>query len=306
MSSASPPTARVVAVLELLASSREPLGTSAIARSLDLHKSTCHAILGALCETGLVTRSEPDKTYALGAGLIRLGEAARSAMPVLREAHALLETLSSSTGYGAWLSARDGAWLHTLEAVADTRAIPVQPTRGRRHPFGPPFGATLAAFSNADAQAVWLERAGAEPESPELVRLRRMLSQLRSTGVGIWRLDVPFKQVTSRMKLALGWLREEARAQAIDANLASYFVNMGDRTYTLSALDKPGRGSVSTMAAPVLDASGSPAYELGLAVFEDSLSYAAIKRAALALRGGADTLSRQIGGPGLPARRRRA
>ena len=67
----SPPTERVVAILDFLA--RHPhdrFGLSELARRLDLSKPTCLGIVTTLTESGYLLRDAQDKSYRLGPALI--------------------------------------------------------------------------------------------------------------------------------------------------------------------------------------------------------------------------------------------
>src|SRR3954470_19274417 len=81
---AGPPTAekagsnqsvdRALTILQILA--RHPEATvGAVARELDVHKSTASRLLAALERHGLVTQSAWRGTYSLGFGLVRLAGA---------------------------------------------------------------------------------------------------------------------------------------------------------------------------------------------------------------------------------------
>ncbi|MCV7176075.1 ArsR family transcriptional regulator, partial [Mycolicibacterium sphagni] len=85
---ASPPTARVVAVLEFLA------------RRVELSKPTCLGILTTLTESGYLVRdvgdNGRDKTYRLGPALIALGHTAQESLRVSPAARDELRRLSEA------------------------------------------------------------------------------------------------------------------------------------------------------------------------------------------------------------------
>jgi predicted transcriptional regulator len=94
----SPPTQRVVRILNLLA--RDPdqkLTVTAIARRLDLNLATCQAILATLADAGFIVRSSVDRTYTIGPALARLGDAARTLNPALAAVGEALEVLFRET-----------------------------------------------------------------------------------------------------------------------------------------------------------------------------------------------------------------
>ena len=92
----SPPTERVVAVLDFLA--RHPhdrFGLSELARRLGLSKPTCLGILTTLTESDYLIRDGADKAYRLGPKLISLGHTAQESMRVNPAAREELRRLSA-------------------------------------------------------------------------------------------------------------------------------------------------------------------------------------------------------------------
>src|SRR6476469_7563651 len=79
----SPPTERVVAVLDFLAHHpHDRFGLSELARRLDLSTPTCPGIVTALTDAAYLVRDGRDKTDRLGAALISLGHTAQESTRV--------------------------------------------------------------------------------------------------------------------------------------------------------------------------------------------------------------------------------
>ncbi len=98
----SPPTERVIGLLDLLA--REPaegLSLSELARRLDISKATGLGIAGALTRAGYLVRAEDTKTYTLGPALIGLGRAASEAFSSLALVRPELRRLNQEVGLAA-------------------------------------------------------------------------------------------------------------------------------------------------------------------------------------------------------------
>src|SRR3569833_1495128 len=94
-SRSSPPTQRVVAILDFLAMlPQEKFGLSELARQLRLAKPTCLGIVTTLTESGYLVRDPADKTYRLGPSLITLGHLAQESLRVNPAARAELARLS--------------------------------------------------------------------------------------------------------------------------------------------------------------------------------------------------------------------
>ena len=103
---ASPPTQRVVDVLDFLA--RHPhdrFGVSELARRVGQSKPTCLGIVITLAESGYLVRDPADKTYRLGPSLISLGHVAQESMRIGPPARDQLRRLSSKFGTTAALAA---------------------------------------------------------------------------------------------------------------------------------------------------------------------------------------------------------
>ncbi len=92
----SPPTERVVAVLDfLVARQGERFGLSELARNLGLAKPTCLGIVTALTAGGYLVRDPVTKTYGLGPALIAAGRVARTDFAVGAVARRRLAGLSA-------------------------------------------------------------------------------------------------------------------------------------------------------------------------------------------------------------------
>lgn len=86
---------RALTILQILA--RHPDSTvGAVARELDVHKSTASRLLAALERHGLVTQSAWRGTYALGFGLVRLAGAVTAQSSFAQAAQQACDELSGS------------------------------------------------------------------------------------------------------------------------------------------------------------------------------------------------------------------
>src|SRR4051794_17009511 len=104
---ASPPTARVLDVLELLARDGEWRFTDVV-RELDLTQATAHAILGTLVERGWVSRDPSAKTFVLGDAATAFADSLIGAKPLLQQARAAALGLVEETGYPSSIIVRTG------------------------------------------------------------------------------------------------------------------------------------------------------------------------------------------------------
>jgi DNA-binding IclR family transcriptional regulator len=152
---ASPPTSRVVRVLDFM--SRHPqgrFGLSDLARRVDLSKPTCLGIVTTLAEAGYVIRDGRDKTYRLGPALITLGHRAQESMRVNPAAREELRRLSVCFATTAALSAVVDDRITLLELVAPL-GTRVGVEVGQSYPFAPPVGLMFVLWDD-EAVRSWL------------------------------------------------------------------------------------------------------------------------------------------------------
>src|SRR5262245_59128199 len=105
---ASPPTGRALAVIDLLAADPErehSLGQ--IVAALGVSKATCHAIVTTMVERGYLVRSPGSKGYTLGPAVIAAGNAAERANPAVQAARAAVPALARELGVECVASVHD-------------------------------------------------------------------------------------------------------------------------------------------------------------------------------------------------------
>ena len=158
-----PAVHRAVAVLDLLAASSQPLGVSAIARALDLPKSSVANLCAALADAGMVRVKGGG--FALGSHLARLGAAYLAGVDAVNLFHDACATSASGSretaqlaqlGNGldvVYLARRDGIEAVRL-ASAPGHALPANCTA---------TGKAMLATLPPDALAERLEGSGRLP-----------------------------------------------------------------------------------------------------------------------------------------------
>src|SRR5688572_5281701 len=102
-------------LLERLASSREPIGVSELAREFGASKATLYRHLQALLRHGFVRQESTTMRYAAGIKLFILGERLRERFDIIGVAHEDLARLRDETGQPATLSALVEAQVVVLE-----------------------------------------------------------------------------------------------------------------------------------------------------------------------------------------------
>ena len=285
----SPPTERVVAVLDFLARHpRDRFGLSELARRLGLSKPTCLGILTTLADAGYLVRDGQDKTYRLGPALISLGHTAQESMRVSPAAREELRRLSSIYGTTAALSAVIDDRITLLELVGPPGAD-VGVRVGQSYPFAPPVGLMFVLWDD-EALRDWLAREPTIPLRTDGDRLDRVIEECRASGYLVERLTPGGRRLYALMAGMSSELPDELRAL-----LGELVSDVGERVYLRSEASGRQRHDVSVISAPVFDHHRRQAMVVSLQIGR-AISDAEIGRCARGLMAAAATLTAQLGG----------
>jgi len=285
----SPPTERVVTILDFLA--RHPdqsFGLSELARRTQLSKPTCLGIANALADAGYLTRDDPDKTYRLGPGLISLGRAAQQSLRVGPEAREQLRRLSADFATSVALSAVVDDRITVLELVAAPNAhLGVQ--AGQSYPFAPPVGLMFVLWDDP-ALRDWLARQPTIPLRSESERLQRVVDECRADGYLVERLTPGGQRLYGLMAGLSSDLPDELRAL-----LGELVSDIGERVYLRGEAGGRGRHDISVISAPVYDHHQRQAMVVSLHA-QRALTDSEITKWARGLLRTAEALTAQLGG----------
>lgn len=287
---ASPPTARVVAILDFL--SRHPqerFGLSELTRRVRLSKPTCLGILSTLTESGYLIRDDADKTYRLGPSLISLGQMAQESMRVNPAARAELRALSAAFDTSAGLTAVVDDRITVLELVGPPGRDPGVRV-GQSYPFAPPVGLMFVLWDD-DALRAWLAKVPTIPLRTESTRLHRVIESCRADGYLVERLTPGGRRLYALMAGMSTNLPDELRAL-----LSELVSDIGERVYLLDE-GPSGRTphDISVISAPVFDHYQRQVMAASLHI-GTALTDNEIGDRARALVATADALTKQLGG----------
>ncbi|BBY56333.1 helix-turn-helix domain-containing protein [Mycobacterium koreense] len=285
----SPPTGRVLAVLEFLAAHPgEQFGLSELTRRLELSKPTCLGIVTTLTRSGYVVRDPAAKTYRLGPALIALGRAAQESMRITPAARSELQRLCDQFCATTALSGVIDDRITLLELVCAPGVT--EPARvGQSYPFAPPVGLMYVLWDDAALRA-WLARQPTVPLRSEGERLERVVAECRADGYLVERLTAGGRRLYALMAGLPSELPEELRAL-----LGELVSDIGERVYLRDESDGRSRHDISVISAPVYDHRQRPVMVVSLHV-ERALTDGEIATWARGLLRTADALTRQLGG----------
>ncbi len=285
---ASPPTQRVVDVLDFLA--RHPhdrFGVSDLARRVGQSKPTCLGIVTTLAESGYLVRDPADKTYRLGPSLISLGHVAQESMRIGPPARDQLRRLSSEFGTTAALAAVVDDRITLLELVGPPGAdVGVQV--GQSYPFAPPVGLMFVLWDD-DALRDWLAREPTVPLRTDTERRDRVVADCRRTGYLVERLTPGGRRLYALMAGVSATLPDELRVL-----LGELVSDIGERVYLRDADDET-RHDISVISAPVFDHYRRQVMVVSMQVGK-ALTDNEIRERAQAVVMTADAVTEQLGG----------
>ncbi|WP_227983045.1 helix-turn-helix domain-containing protein [Nocardia spumae] len=278
VSAGSPPTHRVVRVIELLARRpAEHFSLARIVRETALSRATAHAVLAQLTADGWTVR-DPDGNYGLGLGLLTVARRAETAFPLRRLATDALRALASDQGFPVFLAEREGESILITEVVGDP-SLPWIRT-GRRLPLAPPVAREFTAWAPASERARWI--ADADPAHRQ--RLAQVLDAVRTRGYSVERLadeSVPMLE-------ALASLRHSPVTDPLRNRLGAMIADLITIDYLPTELGEDN--AVVTVAAPIFTAGTVTAAIVSCP--DGHLSATALAGLGDATRSAADRVSR--------------
>jgi DNA-binding IclR family transcriptional regulator len=285
----SPPTERVIRVLNLVAAHpQQRFSVSELARRLDITKATCLGIAGTLAQAGYLVRDDHDRTYAVGPVLLTLGGAAQESFASLTVARPHLRQLTERFGVSCTASRVIGNDIVVLERTGlpgeMDRAVKV----GQRYPYAPPSGVVFAVWQPDQAIAHWL--AAYPPVPIDRDRLGELAASCRRLGYLVERLS----KVSVGSYTVLAGLTESSPpslAQALNDIVAAFPY----RYYLHSDFRDSDRLPVSLICAPTYTAHQMPDLLLAMFLLRDA-EVADIERCGSALREAGVAITAAVGG----------
>lgn len=289
----SPPTERVVRLLDLLATRpRRGYALSDLARDLDMSKATCLGIVGALSRAGYLVRHEDTLTYTLGPSLVGLGRAATDAVPSLADARPELQKLSTTLGFAASLATLAGDDIVIVDRTGPYGELDRMIRVGQRYPYAPPSGMVLAAWLDDDGIERWLADHPLVSMDEGMAQLRALVDTCRTAGWFVERMsDVSLGALT----VLAGFDGRDIPAAA-GAALRNMVSNLSDRHYVLRDLRTRRRFDVTFVAAPSYDGDGLPELLFGALVLRSGVTRAELTSYGDAVRDAAARTTERVGG----------
>lgn len=257
----SPPTERVIAIMQLLGAHPARAFTLAeISRELSISRATGHAILTTLASHQWCAR-DAGGAYSVGPGFASLTRPDGD-----RVFHGILHALAESTGTQVFLARRDGSSLTVFDSAGES-ASAMRIDRNLRMPLVAPFGRDYIAWSPAGAQRSWLDGMG-KPSTALSRRIIAVINEIRQRGYVVERLSREYVRVYAALR-ALG---AEGEPDAITARLAGAFADLTVIDVLPAELTENTAHNVATVSAPIFDADGAVTMSVSAAPFTELTS----------------------------------
>lgn len=294
---ASPPTSRVIAVLEILATNPEGLSGVEIARRLDLSTSTISLILKTLREENYVERLD-DRSYRLGFGVLRLLNGVARSFPLLGIANDELNRLHVKFGFGCTLARIDAGRQEVILTVGSTQGLGITP--GVSVPLQPPHGTIAMAWRSAEDVDQWLDSAWWYDSKQQGKTPKKTMFDIRKMGLAVYGIQNNVDETIFQLRELLASVQTEKPKDVLRAKLDQLAAIVGTRIYTADELSRREDRGVSHIIAPVFGPEQQPRYLISLHVMQDEVSPDDLHHYNEQLLASTKVISKQIGGR-LPA-----
>ncbi|WP_030173994.1 MULTISPECIES: helix-turn-helix domain-containing protein [Actinomycetes] len=240
----SPPTQRVVRVIELLAEQTGGRLTLAeIVRRTGFSRATAHAVLTQLTIDGWVARE--DGQFAIGAGFVALARQAERGYPLRRLAAPMIHELAADLGMPAFLAERVAEQITVTELVGVPDMQWIRP--GRRIALRPPVCREFVAWAPEAERQRWID--SAPPGARD--RLHDVLEVICDRGYAVERLTGDHAEMID----ALASLRDSPVSDTVRSRVAGLLAELTTIDYLPE--ESVGVVAVVTIGAPIIDSEGT-------------------------------------------------
>lgn len=290
MDRSSPPTRRVVEIIELLIErAGVPTRLSDIVKALGLNQATGFMIMKELGEAGWVTRDPADRTFSIGAALADLAKRIDQTPSVAHAARAAAQAGADDTGFAASVTERLANQLVITAFIGGAGAGDHlwRSVVGDRLPFAAPFGPVYAASASHEERLAWIGRSGVSGLEFE-TQLVQFLDDTAVQGFSVERMSPRMVAAIPVMTK----LQAEALSESMRESLDSVLIEIAGTALSLEyARDR--RPYVGAISVPIVNQLGCVTHSITLHPFTN-LSWRKIEQIGRRLRRAADAISANV------------
>ncbi|MEV6217117.1 helix-turn-helix domain-containing protein [Nocardia sp. NPDC051833] len=282
--SASPPTRRVIEVMELLTRGDRALTASEIASALSLARATVTAVLTELTDAGWVRRDR-DRRFGPGPALAALSVADPEIPAATVSAE--LRAMAVAAQCGVTLSRiADGRLTVVAKEYAQGARIVPGLAVGQSIPLSYPAGAAVMPWRGDAERRAWSAAATgpARRGAPALLRF------VTTHGCAIFGPDSADAGLVEVLAELLGAVGGEVVQPELRARVLRQLARLTARPYREADLADEHPLPVSYLSAPVLTGAGAP-YEVQIGPLRSTVRRGERERYVDTIRAGAEALS---------------
>jgi DNA-binding IclR family transcriptional regulator len=287
----SPPTQRVVALLDYVAAHPDArFGLSELSRALEISKPTCLGIVTTLTESGWLSCDPGSRGYGVGPALVAAGRLARRSVPGADVAERHLAELAARYAAPCTASAVVGGEIVVLTSVRpDGRSA--RAMAGTRYPFAPPIGLMYVLWDSPGAFDRWLRMRPALPVRLDHDHLRTVVAECRERGYLVEGLT----EVGARLHSLMAGVAAYDLPDEVRGLVGEMVSTLGERVYLGAELTARGKHPTHLLAAPTYGSDGRQEMVLTLYVGA-AITGAEITRRGKALMATAAAVTDEAGG----------
>ncbi|WP_228780382.1 helix-turn-helix domain-containing protein [Nocardia cyriacigeorgica] len=282
----SPPTRRVIAVVELLVESDRARSVSEIAAALSLARATVTAVLAELTDAGWLIRDD-DLRYRPGPALARLAPESPAALGAVQTE---LAALAAAAGCGATLSRIDSDRLTVVaKQYSGARVVPGLSV-GQSLPLAYPAGAAVMPWRAEAERRAWL----ATVSGPVRRAAPALLRFVADNGYAVFRPDADDAGLVDVLADLLGAVGSEVLQPQLRSRVLRQLSRLTARPYTEAEIASAESLPVSYLSAPVFDGAAAP-YEVQIGPLAPAVGPDQRAEYITAIRAGAQAISAALG-----------
>ncbi|MBW1721228.1 MAG: IclR family transcriptional regulator [Deltaproteobacteria bacterium] len=211
-----PAVEKCFGILDVLSSSRNPMGISELAKNLNYNKSTVFNIVNTLTNLGVLERVEGNR-FHFGTTLYLLGRAACNRSKLIQTVHPFLEKINEQTKLSAFLGIRSGLRAVILDKVDSAFDIRISSDIGMRLPLlaGAGGRALLSLLKDEEIDEILASgelKKFTDKSCVEKEEYKRQVIRVREEGIalddeeyidGIFAFAVPLRIPTNDLQAAI-------------------------------------------------------------------------------------------------------
>ncbi len=182
---------RAFDILEVLATQKDGLGVTEIARRVGLHKSTVHRLLTSMASRGYIEKNDTNNSYRLGLKLVELCSLYLNSLELKTEAQPYLRKLSALTGQPVHLAIADDGEAVYIDKIESFNTIRMYSAIGKRIPlYCTAVGKVLLmGMEDWEIRELFKDKEFIPHTANTLRKIEELMDEIQKVREGGWAVD---------------------------------------------------------------------------------------------------------------------